>query len=91
MYARCGITTPTLVCLEHYEHYCAHMHCDVDLRSRRMWAASYRLTRLIMNEDFHVPSGLRTRAHDGAHRCDLGGCGGLACLGSVDSASHRNE
>ena len=22
-----------------------------------MWAASYRLTRLIMNEDSHVPSG----------------------------------
>ena len=37
--------------------YCAHMHCDVDLRSRRMWAASYRLTRLIMNEDSHVPRG----------------------------------
>ena len=36
---------------------CAHMHCDVDLRSRRMWAASYRLTRLIMNEDSHVPRG----------------------------------
>ena len=35
-------------------HNCAHMHCDVDLRSRRMWAASYRLTRLIMNEDSHV-------------------------------------
>eukprot|EP01043_Picozoa_sp_COSAG02_P059813 COSAG02_NODE_7689_length_2894_cov_3.097674_1_plen_41_part_10 len=34
-----------------YWSYCAHMHCDVDLRSRRMWAASYRLTRLIMNED----------------------------------------
>ena len=33
------------------------MHCDVDLRSRRMWAASYRLTRLIMNEDSHVPRG----------------------------------
>ena len=39
----------------HYD--CAHMHCDVDLRSRRMWAASYRLTRLIMNEDSHVPRG----------------------------------
>ena len=26
------------------------MHCDVDLRSRRMWAASYRLTRLVMCE-----------------------------------------
>jgi len=37
--------------------HCAHMHCDVDLRSRRMWAASYRLTRLIMNEDSHVPRG----------------------------------
>ena len=34
--------------------YCAHMHCDVDLRSRRMWVASYRPTRLIMNEDSHV-------------------------------------
>ena len=33
------------------------MHCDVDLRSRRMWAASYRLTRLVMNEDSHVPRG----------------------------------
>ena len=33
------------------------MHCDVDLRSRRMWAASYRLTRLIMDGDSHVPSG----------------------------------
>ena len=31
-------------------YYRAHMHCDVDLRSRRMWAASYRLTRLVMNE-----------------------------------------
>ena len=41
----------------HYCNYCAHMHCDVDLRSRRMWAASYRLTRLIMNEDSHVPRG----------------------------------
>ena len=36
---------------------CAHMHCDVDLRSRRMWAASYRLTRLVMYEDSHVPRG----------------------------------
>ena len=40
-----------------YNNNCAHMHCDVDLRSRRMWAASYRLTRLIMNEDSHVPRG----------------------------------
>ena len=26
------------------------VHCGVDLRPRRMWAASYRLTRLEMNE-----------------------------------------
>ena len=33
------------------ENNCAHMHFDVDLRSRRMWAASYRLTRLEMKEN----------------------------------------
>ena len=34
-----------------YRHFDrAHMHWDVDLRSRRMWAASYRLTRLVMYE-----------------------------------------
>jgi len=51
----------TIECAKNRKHRstidCAHMHCDVDLRSRRMWAASYRLTRLIMNEDSHVPRG----------------------------------
>ena len=52
--------------------YCAHMHCDVDLRSRRMWAASYRLTRLIMNEDSHVPRGPDTGRERVLRRCCCG-------------------
>ena len=52
---RYGLMPPCEPILQHRN--CAHMHCDVDLRSRRMWAASYRLTRLIMNEDSHVPRG----------------------------------
>eukprot|EP01043_Picozoa_sp_COSAG02_P000430 COSAG02_NODE_7_length_64539_cov_120.393482_63_plen_191_part_00 len=45
------LATPDQRQLRATRYNCAHMHCDVDLRSRRMWAASYLLTRLVMNEN----------------------------------------
>ena len=53
---------------------CAHMHCDVDLRSRRMWAASYRLTRLEMNESSELLESFCT-GHTRV-RAERGGDGG---------------
>ena len=52
------------------------MHCDVDLRSRRMWAASYRLTRLEMNENSEYLESFctghaRVRAERGVHQANL--------------------
>ena len=59
--------------------YCAHMHCDVDLRSRRMWAASYRLTRLVMNESSELLESFCTgHARVRAERGGDGGDGAVA-------------
>ena len=55
--SRCTAIVERIIKMISTVDYCAHMHCDVDLRSRRMWAASYQLTRLIMNEDSHVSRG----------------------------------
>ena len=59
--------------------HCAHMHCDVDLRSRRMWAASYRLTRLEMNENSeYLESFCTGHARVRAERGGDGGDGAVA-------------
>ena len=58
---------------------CAHMHCDVDLRSRRMWAASYRLTRLVMYESSEFLESFCTgHARVRAERGGDGGDGAVA-------------
>eukprot|EP01043_Picozoa_sp_COSAG02_P004542 COSAG02_NODE_120_length_35326_cov_39.000823_2_plen_149_part_00 len=58
---------------------CAHMHWDVDLRSRRMWAASYRLTRLVMNENSELLESFCTgHARVRAERGGDGGDGAVA-------------
>ena len=55
------------------------MHCDVDLRSRRMWAASYRLTRLEMNESSELLESFCTgHARVRAERGGDGGDGAVA-------------
>ena len=55
------------------------MHCDVDLRSRRMWAASYRLTRLEMNENSeYLESFCTGHARVRAERGGDGGDGAVA-------------
>ena len=55
------------------------MHCDVDLRSRRMWAASYRLTRLEMNENSeYLESFCTGHARVRAERGGNGGDGAVA-------------
>ena len=55
------------------------MHCDVDLRSRRMWAASYRLTRLVMNESSELLESFCTgHARVRAERGGDGGDGAVA-------------
>ena len=55
------------------------MHCDVDLRSRRMWAASYRLTRLAMNENSELQESFCTgHARVRAERGGDGGDGAVA-------------
>ena len=60
-------------------NYCAHMHCDVDLRSRRMWAASYRLTRLVMYESSELLESFCTgHARVRAERGGDGGDGAVA-------------
>ena len=61
------------------------MHCDVDLRSRRMWAASYRLTRLEMNENSeYLESFCTGHARFHAERGGAGGDGAVALCCSLD-------
>ena len=75
------ILPQTFVCL----HNCAHMHCDVDLRSRRMWAASYRLTRLVMNESSELLESFCTgHARVRAERGGDGGDGAVADAPGLD-------
>ena len=61
------------------------MHCDVDLRSRRMWAASYRLTRLEMNENSeYLESFCTGHARVRAERGGDGGDGAVADAPGLD-------
>ena len=63
------------------------MHCDVDLRSRRMWAASYRLTRLVMYESSELLESFCT-GHARV-RAERGGDGGDGAVADAPVLGHR--
>ena len=67
--------------------HCAHMHCDVDLRSRRMWAASYRVTPLVMNESSELLESFCT-AHARV-RAERGGDGGDGAVADAPVKGRR--